>query len=172
VRDGRLILSAAQRGSVPAGLFGTVQRDGGDAALTEAGGKLVAARMAFRPQLQDLYLRLDLQTMPTVALANPAIVYGVDLTVDGARYEVRAAGVGPLVASFGLFRRTTGGVWTKVADLHGGYGTTGQQVVFALPLRAIAAQNGTQISAVTAFTALGSYYAGAAHLLDQIELNR
>ena len=50
-----------------------------------------------------------------------------------------------VVDRFGLFR-LTGGTWTKVEDLRGGYGTTGDEVVFALPLRDLGLRAGGKLS--------------------------
>jgi hypothetical protein len=111
--------------------------------------------------------------MPMFPAASPAVVYGLDLTVGGDRYEVRVAKTGPMFASFGLFRQNPAtGLWTEVGSLHGGYGTTGQEVVFAIPLVDIGAQNGGRLRNLMAFTALGSFLTGPAAILDQISLRK
>jgi Tol biopolymer transport system component len=142
--------------------------------LTPEGADLVGASIAYRPAYGDLFARLQVAQMPMFAAASPALVYGLRLTVNGTDYEVRVAKGGPdaLVnggASFGLFRLIDG-AWTKVATLHGGYGTTGAEVTVALPLRDLGVQDGGRLSDVRAFTALGTYDAGAAQLLDQVVL--
>ena len=141
------------------------------AAWTKAGADLIGASLAYRHQLGDLFGRLELQDMPMFAAANPALVYGLDLRVRGVRYEIRANAVAG-VARFGLFRLNDLGLWTKVADLEGGYGTTGDEVVFALPLSLIGAQHGGRLGHVEAFTALGSFDTGPVRVLDQAELSR
>ena len=141
-----------------------------DQILTGQGGNLIGATLARRPQLGDLFVRLDLQDMPMFAAANPALVYGLDLRVHGVRYEVRAAKTG-VDASFGLFRQDDLGLWTKVADLRGGYGTTGDEVVFSVPLQDLGLQNGGRLSHVDAFTALGSYDLGPVRILDREEIS-
>jgi Tol biopolymer transport system component len=156
-------------GFASTGLVGVADpRSDVDSALTVQGANLVGASLAYRPQYGDLFVRLQLERVPTFALADPAVVYGLDLMLRGKRYEVRVAKTG-LDASFGLFRLDDSS-WTHVADLRGGYGTTGREVVAALPLTDIGAQHGADLIDVEAFTGLGSYYAGAADNLDQVVL--
>jgi hypothetical protein len=144
-------------------------------ALTADGANLFAASLAYRPAHGDLFAKLELAQMPMFAAANPALVYGLRLTVNGTRYEVRAAKGGSDAltsgggASFGLFRLAQG-AWTKVATLHGGYGTAGADVTVALPLSMFGVQSGGRLSDVSAFTAVGSYDTGAAQVLDQVVL--
>ena len=139
------------------------------AALTKDGANLIGASLAFRPQLHDLFARIELRDMPMFAAANPALVYGVDVTVHGVRYEIRAAKTG-IGAVFGLFRRNALGLWTKVAELRGGYGTTGDEVVFSVPLRDLGLEHAGRLSHVRAFTALGTFGGGPATVLDRVRL--
>ena len=55
----------------------------------------------------------------------------------------------------------------QVAILYGGDGTTGDEVVGSLPLRAVGLRHGGHISHVRLFTALGTYDTGPARVLDQ-----
>jgi Tol biopolymer transport system component len=142
-------------------------RPAGSIAATD----LIGATMAYRPASSDLFARLELSGMPTFAAASPADLYGLDLTVDGTSYQVRAAKTG-VGASFGLFRRDVTGLWTYVADVPGGYGTTGEEVVFAVPLAAIGAQHGAHLTNVSAFTAVGSYATGVTRVQDTVRLSR
>ena len=148
--------------------------------LGRQGANLTGTSIAYRPGTRDLFVREELQSMPSVAgapvVGNPGILYGFDLTADGARYEVRAQRVpGPSYdaaggASFGLFRLGADGTWTQVATLRGGYGTTGDEVVFALPLKAIGVGTGGRLGHLSAFTALGTFATGAASVLDRVRL--
>jgi hypothetical protein len=133
---------------------------------TAAGADLTGATLIDRPSCHDLLVRLDLATMPSFA---PAVLYGVDLTIHGTTYELRAAKTGT-DAEFGLFRQDAGGSWTRTATLRGGYGTTGDEVVFAVPSTAIGASGGGRLTGVRAFTAVGGMSTGAARILDQISL--
>lgn len=151
------------------------------ATVPGAGGALVGTTVAYRATSQDLFVRESLRSMPAVgpaSAADSALLYGFAVTVDGTHYEVRVQHVlGPDYdaaggASFGLFRETSAGSWTKVATLSGGYGTTGQEVVFSLPLADIGAQSGARLRGLTAFTALGSYLTGSTRTLDRLGLSR
>lgn len=139
-------------------------------ALTVAGANLIGASMAYRPGRGDVFVRLSLARMPMFVLASPTIVYGLDLTMAGTAYQVRAAKTGPDNASFGLFRQDGRGRWIHTADLAGGYGTTGQEVVFALPLSDVGAGGGGRLDAVRGYTALGSYADGPTTTVDKVQL--
>ncbi len=123
------------------------------ATLAAGGADLTGASLVDRPRLGDLFVRIQVAHMPPFALASPAVGYGVELTAGGVRYQVRAAKTG-LGASFGLFRRGALG-WIRVADLDGGYGATGEEVVVSVPLPRLDVGSGTEIHAVTAFTTYG-----------------
>ena len=140
------------------------------------GADIIEARLAYRPQFGDLYLRLDISEMSAVrgtpVVGDPLIIYGFRVKIEDAVYEVRAArtGVGSaLQPAFGLFR-CDGGICTEVTQLEGGYGTMGDNVVAALPLRHLGLENGGRISRLTAFTAYGTYPAGDLAILDEVEL--
>lgn len=138
--------------------------------LTNSGADIIGATLAYRPRQADLFIRLDVQRMPSLAAANPALIYGVNLQAGGVRYQVRVAKMG-LDASFALFRLDRG-VWTKTGILRGGYGTTGQEVVIALPLSELRLQDGGRLSQVTGFAARGSSDAGPIQVLDRITLSK
>jgi hypothetical protein len=133
------------------------------------GGDLVGAALAYRARFGDLFFRLDVRRMPSFAAASPTLLYGLDLTVNGARYEVRVAKTG-LTAAFELFRLDSANAWRHVSSLKGGYGTTGQSVVFAVPLAQIGARTGGRISSAVGFTAIGSAFTGASTIVDTIRL--
>jgi len=120
---------------------------------------LAGASLAYRPASADLFLRLDVRHMATAAAGSAGLVYGADLTVDGTRYEVRIAATGP-AASYGLFEQTRTGGWAQVAKLRGGFGTTGEEAVAAVPLAFIGARAGTRLSGLRAFAGVGSYELG------------
>jgi Tol biopolymer transport system component len=132
------------------------------------GLRLVGARVVARPQSRDLFFQIDVDDMPPFATASPAVVYGVDFGAGGRRYELRAGKVGP-VAAFGLFRRDAGG-WTQVATVRGGYGTTGQSVVAAVPIAALSSSGAVTATDVVAFSSLGGYRLGAVTTIDRIRL--
>lgn len=133
-------------------------------ALTAQGANLIGVTLAYRPQLNDLFIRLEVETMPSFALANPSLIYAVRFTADNARFEVRAIRTG-IDASFGLFREAPGG-WVQVATLRGGYGTTGPEIVVAVPLAVLGTQRGGRLSQITATTGLGNYTTGPTQRID------
>lgn len=144
---------------------------------TLPGSRLIAASMTYRPRLADLFVREELQNMPAVSgTPVPGILYGFDLTADGVHYQVRVQRVLGLSydqsggASFALFREVAAGLWFRVATLRGGYGTTGEEVVFALPLRDVGLRTGGRLASLTAFTALGGFVTGPVQVLDRVVL--
>jgi Tol biopolymer transport system component len=104
------------------------------------GLRLTEATAAYRPALADVFVRLDLAGMPSFALTSQAIRYVVNLESNGAPYQLRVSGVAGVggKGSFVLFRSTAAG-WRRVGAVDGGYGTTGVQVVAAIPLRLLGA---------------------------------
>ena len=159
------------------------ERDGKDdvsKALTELGANLYGVSIANRAESGDLFVRVELEKMPSVngvPLQGTSLLYGLGFEAGGASYEIRAQRTpGPDFdpaggASFGLFKKdAVTGPYTKVATLRGGYGTTGVEIVFALPLSEIGLEAGGRISNVTAFTGLGTYLSGATRILDKAVL--
>jgi len=126
----------------------------GTGRLAPAGAGLVQARAVVRPQAHDLFVREEVQSLPSVAgrpLAT-GLTYGFDFTAAGRRYEVRSRGT-----SFELFRYD-GGQWKRVTALRGGFGTTGVEVVFVVPLADLGLRAGDTISDLRAFAGVGSSY--------------
>lgn len=133
-----------------------------------AGAGLIGATLAYRAPLQDLFVRLDVARMPLLPAADPNVAYGLDLTTGTTRYQVRVAKLA-MTASFTLYRLDRSG-WRRLASLPGGYGTTGQSVVFALPLRMLGAQAGARLSHVVAFGGFGSVAAGRLAHVTRVRL--
>lgn len=126
-----------------------------DEVLTEQGANLYGASLAYRPQYEDLFAVIELEYMPKVIPGLSPIFYGLRLKVEGKSYEVRATSLD--YGTFGLFECTNSPACTRVADLRGGYGTTGVRVVFSLPLAEIGIQEGGELSELVAFSGLGVY---------------
>lgn len=154
--------------------LGVVVQDDGiddvDALLTGEGANISGASLAYRTQYEDLFATIELEYMPQVTAGLSPIYYGLRFNADGATYEVRATSL--LGGTFGLFDCTDRAdtLCSKVADLRGGYGTTGMRVVFSLPLAGIGLENGGEISDVEAFSAMGSYLTGAVQVLDRVAI--
>lgn len=137
---------------------------------------ITEARMAYRSPLNDFYLRIDVASMPihpSLSKWNLAsgIVYGFRFTAAGERYEVRVQGApGPIShdARFTLYRCTDGCM--PIHDLRGGFGTTGDSVVVAMPRDALPSGDLT-MSNVEAFTGLGTFGTFRRVTLDNVPLN-
>lgn len=141
------------------------------AALQHQGMDILRASLAYRPALSDLYLRIELRSMPAVAATLPTTVYAVALRARGVDYELRVAWQGT-DAAFALFRRDVSG-WQPVTSaprVAGGYGTTGQEVVASIPLAALGLQHGGRIAAVSARTGLGNFATGITTVVDSLQL--
>jgi len=138
------------------------------AADVDLGLDLRAATVAYRAATADLFVKLELNRMPLYALASPAVVYTVDLAVHGTRYELRVGktATGP---SFALYR-ADGVSWTRVGDVNGGYGTTGEEVVAAVPLAALGAAHGGHVSQVSATSGFGTVATGVIDPIDGLTL--
>ena len=139
-----------------------------NAALAAEGGDMIGASLAVRPRTRDLFARLEVAGLPPAADGRSVFLDGLDLTANGAPYEIRAEHAGP--DRFGLFRRDAPGPWRRVAALHGGYGTTGDEVVFAIPLRDLGLQAGGRLTHVEAFTSLGAFDTGPIRFVDRASI--
>lgn len=137
-------------------------------ALTRQGANLYAMTLVHRPLFDDVFAVIELEHMPHVLPGLSPIFYGLRFEVGEKSYEVRATSL--LGGTFGLLDCTDTRICTKIADLRGGYGTTGERVVFSLPLADIGLQDGGELSDLEAFSALGSYFTGTAKVLDTVTL--
>ena len=141
------------------------------------GADLIAASWSYRPALGDVFVRLDLEEMPTVAPgAVSPLLYGFRFRVGPDLYELRAqrssAGVSlPGGAEFGFFRCAGESGCIELAALRGGYGTTGESIVFSLPAAGLSLDEDSGIFKVEAFTALGSYADGPVLTIDRVSLD-
>ncbi|MGH2754208.1 MAG: hypothetical protein ACRDLB_07205, partial [Actinomycetota bacterium] len=131
------------------------------------------------PQYEDLFADIELESMPrtpALAVATAGLVYGMSFEIDGEPSEVRIASTGvglhgETTASFGLFDCSSDGLLcTKVGNLRGGFGTTGERIVFSLPLHALGLEGGSVISELKVFTALGAFDSRVLKTLDRARL--
>ncbi|MGH2753955.1 MAG: hypothetical protein ACRDLB_05930, partial [Actinomycetota bacterium] len=149
-----------------------------DDSAAARGANLIGGSIASRPALADLYAVLELESMPrtpALAAATAGLVYGMSFEVDGDAYEVRIASTGigshgETTSAFGLFDCSGELLCTKLADLEGGFGTTGERIVFSLPLDSLDLESGSSISKVRVFTALGSLLHGSTETIDETRL--
>lgn len=145
--------------------------DGADGDSPADQANLLSVQIAYRPQYSDLFVMSEIEDMPFMIPGLSPVFYGLRFNLEGKSYEVRATSL--LGGTFGLFDCTGLGLaCTKVADLRGGYGTTGDRVVFSLPLEQIGLEDGGELSDVEAFSALGSYFTGATKILDTVKVGQ
>lgn len=148
----------------------------------QAGTELIGARLAYRPEEGDMLARLELDRLPPTPrpfsgaqarLASlPAVVYGLELTVGGSRYEIRATrgltSRWATVSSFTLLRCTP--ACAEVESLTGSIGVTGDHVNIAVPLAALGVTGGAEITSVRAFVGPGEAATGPATMVDEVRL--
>ncbi|MGH2692226.1 MAG: TolB family protein [Actinomycetota bacterium] len=148
----------------------------------QAGTELIGARLAHRPEEGDLLARLELDRLPPTPrpfsgaqarLASlPGVVYGLELTVGGSRYEIRATrgltSRWATASSFTLLRCTP--ACAEVEPLTGSIGTTGDHVNIAVPLAALGVTSGAEITSVRAFVGPGEAATGPATMIDEVRL--
>lgn len=155
---------------VPAPMVADAEDDGSIAPWTD----VVGARAVERRDRADIFIVEEiagLETTDPVKMANgdlSPIVYGVSLKRGRHRLEARAVGVSG--GSFGLFDCTDASPTPCrfLRTSEGGFGTTGDRIVFSFPLRQIGARAGSHISDIEVFTALGTFHAGATKILDSV----
>ena len=165
--DGRTVVFATndpglipgQKPSAHPGPYQVLLRDRGPALGTgsvwrgtSTGSRIVGATAAYRPAMRDVFVRLELGSLPAL---SPADVVGIDMTAGGVRYEVRVSHAG-LVTDCGLYRAAGSRGWQRVRDLVGGYGTTGNEAVVVLPLAAIDVVTGAGLRDLHAFATVDS----------------
>lgn len=141
-----------------------------DDELTQQGANLKSASIAYRAQNSDLFAAIELEHMPKVVSGMSPILYGLRFDAGGKSYEVRAGSL--LGGIFGLFDCTrTGTTCMKVTDLRGGFGTTGERVVFSIPVSRIGLEHGGKLSKVEAISSYGSLHSGIVKVLDRVRVN-
>jgi Tol biopolymer transport system component len=127
--------------------------------LAVAGARSTTGSAVYRPASGDLLVRVDDPGLSAVLARALPVVYGVQLTVRGTRYQVRADGAGG-VARFGLFRADPVTGWSLVARLAGGLGTVGSAVEVSVPLADVGAARPADVRDLASFAGLGSFTTG------------
>lgn len=137
---GRVVAAGRSTSNIPAG-------------LASLGLQLTEATVAYRPDRSDLFVRLALASMPPLGLGGPSVRYAVEFRSGrGEVYQVRITKMG-LTVAVQVFRSTRTG-WLRVADVSGGFGTTGLEVVAAVPLRMLGVDSPQGLSGIQARTQL------------------
>lgn len=144
-----------------------------------AGGELTDADVVYRPELGDLFFRLKVTSIPTVGplVGDPGLLYGVRTVISGVPVDFRAQTTGA-TAEFGIFKcNGEGPPCASGPTLNGGFGTTGQEIVFAVPFSVLNGaglkiSEGSSIGTPIVYTANASYNVGIvndnAQIVDEI----
>lgn len=154
--------------------------DDGSPGAAQSGGELTGADVIHRPEQEDLLFRLDLVSLPGVTVQHcartptfppftacaeestrggaPGVVYGFAFDMGDSHYEVRGARAGGAPSSadphFTLYKCEV--VCLDTASLSGGLGTSGNGMLVSVPLSAFEAEDEVAITAIEAFTSIGS----------------
>lgn len=130
---------------------------------------LIGLELAYRETEQDLFVVQEVEKMDSLLgpLSASPMLYGMDLSVGDRSYQVRVSSLP--VPTFELYQCASALTCSKVTDLEGGYGTTGERVVYSLPLDVIGFQDGG-LSRVKAYSALGTTVTGPINILDRIAI--
>lgn len=110
---------------------------------------------------------------PRPQAGSPGVLYGLKLTAGDTRFELRAlraaaTSVPPAAPYAALYR--CGPDCAEETVLSGALGSTGVEVTASIPLSALGASEGTALSDLRAFTALGEAAMGAMDPLDEVAL--
>jgi Tol biopolymer transport system component len=133
----------------------------------QVGARLRDALVAFRPD-RSMYFRVELDGWDS-APAALVKVYALSMRANGQSWEVRMAGSAGR-GTFQLCRTGSGDRCQRVATLRGGWGTTGEELTFSLPLSYVGARVPGQIEQLVASSGLGTVDSGIATRIDQLTL--
>ncbi len=156
----------------------------------DVGAELIGARLIYRPEEEDISVRLRLASLPHLAVSTwpvpsnlvpppsvgaglPGIVYGVGFELGGVGYEVRALRVGgtasgPAAPYVALHRCAP--TCAEVSRLAGSIGSTGVEVEVSVPLSALGDPGGETLQGTKAFAAVGEANSGSLAVLDDMNL--
>lgn len=153
---------------------------GSEAAAAAEGGELIGADLVYRPELADLFIRIKVTSIFTAGpvVGKTDILYVLKTVVSGVPVEIRMQSTG-LTSRFGLFDCSSENGCLQAATISGGYGTTGEEIVAAVPLSAFASiakvhlKEGDKIATPRVVVARAVFDAGAvadAQTLDDLVL--
>lgn len=149
-------------------LTGTDGEDEINPAFAGLGGDLFDAALAVRPMLGDVYLRIGVTRFPRQGTSP--LTYVMSFEADGQRYELATTPVLDSVNGISTFhlRRCESDRCVEIATTKGGYGTTGEELVTAIPMSELGMQDGGAIANAVAHTYLSSL--PGAWQIDQLSL--
>lgn len=142
---------------------------------SSGGADLSQAQLIYRPEGEDLLVRLDLAPWrhfwpPLVgaeARKPGALTYAVEVSVDGVRHEIRAES-GPQGDSFGVYRCQP--QCTRVGDASGGVGTESDRVLISASFDALGLDEGDLLGGGRAYVSAQGGTTGAGTTLDDLVL--
>lgn len=150
----------------------------GSEAADVLGAELSGASVTYTREQQDLSLRFDLAPHESNALGTiPGILYAMEFKVGGTHYEVRvmkaaATSTSPSIGSteyMALFRCAPD--CTEQTRLSGAFSWPGRVAVYVqVPLSAISADEGSQLTDLRSYTAIGEASPGAVVPIDEVTL--
>lgn len=156
----------------------------GPVAADDLGAELTGAALIYRPELEDILLRLKLDSLPSVLGGHPGVVYGLELNSGGTSYEVRALRASastppelgpdfnpfvPSVPPYAAVYRCDPEC-VEATRLKGWFGGTRLEVTVSIPLTALGSGEGAQLGGLRVFTAAGEAITGSLVTVDELEL--
>jgi len=143
--------------------------DGEDA----LGAEIVGASVTYRPEHEDLLLRMRLASLPDAPVEAPGVVYRWGIVAGGSTFEVRAMAAsattvppgGPAAALYAC-----DDVCIEITALDGGVGVIGPEVRASVPLEALGSAEGDPIGDLVASVGPGEVATGPVTLLDDVAL--
>ena len=142
------------------------------------GAELAGGSWTYNPDDEELMLRWDLSThlAGSAGLMTPAVLYAKELRVGGTRYEVRvlkgaATSPAPTLDDTGvymaLFRCAP--ECAEQTRLEGSFSWLGREFVLVdVPLSAISASEGSSLTGLRSFTAIGEASPGSVMPIDEV----
>lgn len=148
----------------------------------DLGSDLTRVTFAPRAEYSDIFVRLEVDRLtpgagPASMRSGGLLLYGLRFRAGASLFEVRVVGDPGMAlssgdaASFTLLRCRAEAVCLPVTELEGGYGTTGDEIVFALPRAAMGSAAGNGLTDIEAFSALGNQRTGASSILDRLQVS-
>lgn len=156
-------------------------------AAEAAGAEAIGSDFIYRPENEDFFWRLELTKIPvlpaglggSLGVGIPTTLYGLQFAAKDIAFEIRVQSIpgvdtdNPTESSasvaFGLFKCDTETVCVEVSKLKGGYGTTGERIVVALPLGVLKEKGGVDLKEGDKIAGLGAYIASAPYAVGVSE---
>lgn len=131
----------------------------GDVDLPTAGGDIVGGTVAHRPDLDDLYARIDLDRLePVFGLSISPVMLSMRIRVDDRDFVVRFdPDPTDLLDRVPQLSSCDEISCLDIAKLDGSYGTVGESAVAAIPMDLLGIESVDEISAISLFSTTRGY---------------